>query len=280
MYGDKFKSLRVSQKISLQTAAQGITSISSLSKWENGLGKMDFDKVMQLLKRIDCLPNELVVSEKSDVTKHAQQLYENDKFCELIKLAKQELNNFKNKRTYDNLYNAVLTAGAVKSACGINVFSANDQRALAIYLSDIDEWTHDKISLFACGLFMLPASKIYRICGLAIDFLIDHQHQDPLILNDSLLSLLNAVFALIQNKEAGLGEQLLQKFNLIQVDDQFALFLLKKRFLQLICEFINSGDGSKLEMFISFLNKIPMKKFAAECQDTYEHCKSNYSTSI
>lgn len=51
-YGQKFAKLRIAQKLTLIQTCQGITSKSALSRWENGTGKMDIDKVILLLDRL------------------------------------------------------------------------------------------------------------------------------------------------------------------------------------------------------------------------------------
>ncbi|WP_025080619.1 helix-turn-helix domain-containing protein [Lactobacillus hamsteri] len=54
MLGEKFRKLRKAKGINIYKAAEGITSKSSLQRWENGQGEMSIEKVMALLKKSSC----------------------------------------------------------------------------------------------------------------------------------------------------------------------------------------------------------------------------------
>lgn len=79
IYGKKFRELRKQQNITLQKAADGITSKSTLSLWEMGKDNLSFNQVLMLLNKINIQPIEFlenpVSPELLDITHKIDSAY-------------------------------------------------------------------------------------------------------------------------------------------------------------------------------------------------------------
>lgn len=276
MYGERFKQLRLKQSKTLTQTAANITSVASLSKWENGKGKMDFEKAILLLKRINCLPSELIFTTDSKVTRLAKNYYYSNQNADLIELGKSSLQTWRRSHNFQDLYNTVMVAAAIKSSIGPDLLSIQDKRVLVFYLSEVKNWTHDKIALFSVAAPFLSPLKNYAICSLIIENISADKARDFYIFNDVLLSLLNVVLALIQKKDIILALKLLDKFDAFSLNEEYSLFYIRKYFFRLLCRYCQTNNKNELEDFLLFISKIGMKQFLEECKADIKYCHKLY----
>lgn len=73
IYGPKFRELRKLNNINIIDASKGITSKSSLDRWEKGNDNLSFSKIIELLQRIHIQPIEFL---GSDIPSMLSALYQ------------------------------------------------------------------------------------------------------------------------------------------------------------------------------------------------------------
>lgn len=259
-YGQKFALLRVKQNISLDKASHNITSKSSLSRWENGEGPMDIDKVVQLLNRIGLNTIEFFAFQYNELTQKASEAYDSNDIKKLKNLAILALNNFHNKNhTFNDLFNAAIACSDYFDLSNKNLFSNADTNKLISSLSNTKHWSQEKIELFGGSILLLPTRKIFSIGGLIIADI-----ERIILISDFQFSntyemLLNAILALIEKNELMLSSKLFDKLDSVPIKEHYMITRLRKKFIHGLILYCQTRQLNEIEDVFKVLSIMNME---------------------
>lgn len=126
-YGKKFYKYRKQQGFSLNEAAEGITSVSSLSRWELGQGSMSIDKILLLINRIGINLGEFFHFKHSDAIYQIKLAFWKKDYSKSELLARKYLSLFhQTKNSFIDLYNAAIACNAYFILSSKNLFSKEE----------------------------------------------------------------------------------------------------------------------------------------------------------
>jgi transcriptional regulator with XRE-family HTH domain len=169
-YGEKFSLLRKNRGLTIKIVAEGITSTSSLSRWEKNEGGMEVEKAIKLLNKIGINPAEFFTFHHDQFIEEVNMAYWHHNISKLESLSKQGLKEFHhNPNNFDNLFHATLACNTFLILSKINLFNETDVKKLVFALSNTELWSQEKIELFGSSLMRLPVRKINGIASLIIN---------------------------------------------------------------------------------------------------------------
>ncbi|TSO26701.1 helix-turn-helix transcriptional regulator [Lactobacillus sp. LL6] len=268
-FGENFKNIRKAKKMSLSKVADGITSKSSLSEWENGKGKMSFEKVVKMLTKLYITPSEFVVdslqSSLNEMMIEIDNAYTNDQLDKL-----KELYDYysKNSDKYFSDKNAfileMISANCYMALSGINLFSDEKQDKLENKVRKINNWYYEDVFFFNNSSFLLPAKLGEKMSLNLIGKIIQVDHTKELHVKWTIVALdavLNSSFILLL-RDYQKGKEVIKKFKkLTPILDRYGTQLVRFRFLECAVNYIKTKDSSEFENkffpaieFLSFSN--------------------------
>ncbi|MDY1543514.1 helix-turn-helix domain-containing protein [Lactiplantibacillus pentosus] len=170
--GHTFRLLRVSKKITLAQASQGIVTIAFLSKFERGQSDISVSNLLLLLRRINVEISEFVHTNEFNsginvsFEKEVSHCYINKNIAGLEKLINQVDGDLIESDNFKVLKKIMLTA-LIDDLTGKSL--SNDQQQLVIaHLSSVNSWTSFEFYLFGNVLFMLPLEQVVELTKLMI----------------------------------------------------------------------------------------------------------------
>lgn len=269
MFGNEFKKLRLRNRISLRNAAKNVTSPTSLSRWENDEGDMDYEKVIQLLDNIHISPSEFVfitaVTPHDPFINQISKASQNNSALELKNLMTENLNNYKSTQKDSYLFNASMAADFYMNLTDKNIFPVQYKYVLEEKLSDITFWSKRNIYIFGNSLSLLSTSTIYGLACLIIDDIENIKKTGFENYLDMLLCLLNALqeLVLFDTKRA---ELFLLKFDTIPLNRYSLYIKIKKNYLKALLLYKKTNDQSYPRDYIHTMRRYDLNDIA----DTFE----------
>lgn len=204
-YGQRFKQLRKQRNISLETAAQVInTSRQRLGNWENGVGKLGFEEVIQLLKYFEINPTEFIDSSLKfyDLTSKIESAYISNNTTYLKTYASNALMRAHNHLTDKDLFlKGIIACNFYYELTQKDISSKQDKERLRSFFRKIDSgernWTMKDVYIFGNTQHMMSPSEIYSLAYSLVFDGLEHKYQSKEWKVSIISSLLNANFILI-----------------------------------------------------------------------------------
>lgn len=243
-YGLKFRNLRKRQHITLVEAANGITSKSSLQRWEQGKDNLSFNQVLLLLKRIHIQPMEFLETITSS------QLYRiaNKINIAYVKSDKQALHKYaleniakyrSNPQDINSFFESCIACNFYNDLFNENLLNYKEINQLTSNLINIDEWNYEYLFYFGNTLGLLDSSSIYRLSISLINYSNNEKIFNRKWYDDVLNTLLNAITSLIR-KDYKKAQLLLNKFNKLQISDRHAYEKIHAKMFQAYINYIET----------------------------------------
>lgn len=167
MYGSTFRQIREKYGVSLDKAAKGIVSPSTLSRWERGKGEIYFDNVLKLLKKLEINLNEFFGanyhSSNEEVAQRINAAYAAADSVKLKRIATIQLKKYEKAKQLNALFLAVSASNSYFELTRKCIFPINYQIKLRNILADIENWDNFSINLFSHSINFLPVEQIFNI---------------------------------------------------------------------------------------------------------------------
>ncbi len=280
MLGEEFRKLRQKEKISMTEACKGITSQSSLQRWETGNGLMPIEKVSKLLSRIHIQPKEYVddlkISRLDIYTQDVEEAYAKNDLQELKKIAVSFLKRYyKKKNDVQLLFQTAIACNFYFDLSSINFFPDEGKIRIKSYFNNINEWTAENVLLFANVQYLLSISDVYILSRSLLSYLIEQPNTNRFYVM-SIDTILNAIFVLIKRRDADRAYQLLKQIKELQLPEKYASEIIRMRFMQTLIEYINNNDSLAFQELAQNLNSLGFNKQAKDFEFAFNQIKKIY----
>lgn len=282
MLGQKFRELRKAQRKSIKEVAEGITSFSSLRRWENGEGEMPINKVMQLLDKLHIQTDELLNNSANlnIYTIGVEEAVKDNDVETLDKLAHKLLNlhyeAVGNSRVF---FQAAIACNFYMDFTNKNLMQRDDLLRLKAYFSGIENWTQENVLLFANTQLLLSANNIYVSSRSLIADLTYGKKKDDSFWHLAITALLNAVASLIKKKDFTDAKFILRQFKTINLSDKYLSEKLKIKYFSTFFDYLDTSSPDKMNMFLSGLDAVGLNNKRKEFELGFSQFKKmNNST--
>lgn len=279
--GQKFREIRRAKKINIYDACEKIISESSLQRWESGEGKMPIEKVMDLLNRIHVQPKEFIdempISSFQIYVSNVATAYENENAEQLKNMLEFEKSlHYLQPQDKDIFQRYVIACNFYMDLTGENLLSDEDLLRLKAYLTAIDHWHQENVLMFADTLLLLPAEDISKVARSLLSYLIDTDIKRRFGIM-SINALLNAVFALIKNKEVELANKLLNQIQKINLSFDHTSESLRIKFMSILFNYLKTKDITEFNNFLVALNSTGLQDKMEDFRLGFLQVKEIYS---
>lgn len=270
IYGQTFKSLRKEKGLTLKEVSNRICSFVALSRWENGQNNMGFDKVIQLLKRIEITPSEFVFitqENKSIFPKEIVNAINKDHLSVLKNYTLKMITQFHSSQNKEDLFLAATSANYYYTDTDENLLPIIDRKKLVDILEDTAFWGQDDLLLFGNIVFLLSNQMAYRLAShIFKTFNFETQNSDILTFYAAISAFLSTVIKLLSDGEIALAKQLLQTIDQVKMDSYSLYPQLAKVFLIALA----NKETQKAMSIINFLIEIDMTSTADSFLQIYK----------
>lgn len=163
-YGVTFRTFRKNKGYTLQQVAEGIVSISFLSKFERGDSDISFSVMVKLLERLTVTYEEFYFLHNREQTNaideffnRAEAAYAGRDISAIHRLKEQAVHNYKQSGLTPFQCN-VLLLEVYRSMIELNAPAFEDEslEQLKNYFFDIETWGYYELRLYNSTLFLLP----------------------------------------------------------------------------------------------------------------------------
>lgn len=203
IYGPKFRQLRKEQNITLEQAAKGITSRSTLSLWENGNDNLSFLQVLTLLQKIHEQPIEFITHsispELRDLAVELGKLYIQSDTHSLKKYALTKLKS-SNAQPQNKIVflEACIACNFYTDLTNDNLLTDRGCQRLTNILANISEWNYENIYYFGNTSGLIPAQNIYRLTISLINYSINKKLNTKRWYDDVIVGVSNSIAILLK----------------------------------------------------------------------------------
>ena len=234
------------------TAAKGITSKSSLDRWEKGNDNLSFSKVIDLLYRIHIQPDEFLgsntPSQLANLYKQSMIAYYYSDISALKKLAQRYLELYKDspgEKVY--ILQASVASNFYEDLTIENIFPSYLQIKLNQYFSNLETWTYENILYFSCTQLLIKPQLLFRLSKSLINFSIENhinrQNWHSLLLE----AILNAIFALLKMKQLDKAKELVDVFYTMKFNENFIVEQIRINFMTSLIQYTSTKDKSEIQ---------------------------------
>lgn len=255
-----FKKLRKMQNITLSQAANNICSVSMLSRWENGQGKMDFEKVVELLERINLTPAEFLalsgLNQPDDLSQDLEKAWLTKDQAKLQQLTTTALAKFQTSQKLIDLNYAAICASLYYNLSRKNLLSISNQNLLNKELSHLSVWGQENLSLFRTLINVLSPRIIYQVSYQVIEYLDFIQAAGHDTFYFAITTLFEAAIALFKANNFKYAQKILDKLNTLTFKERDMQLIIGRHFLNQLAEYHNQPNEQKIIKTISFLREI------------------------
>lgn len=283
MLGEKFRELRKQQGISIIKASEGITSASSLQRWENNKGEMSIEKVINLLNRINIRPNEFLakagLTDLNIIEAKIRKAYQESDLKELEKIANSLLTAHDlQPKNQDLLIKAAIACNYYMDLSNKNLFPQNDALQLRKILNSMKYWNQTKVSIFGNSILILPVQDIQEISHSLLGYLIyqDNTHTFHIM---AVNTLINAVVSLLKAKQPRAAYKLLTELNHLHLPERYSNEIIKIKFFNSFFEYLETGDKYIMDSFFHNLSALWLTKQIADFKLGLSQLEEIYSPS-
>lgn len=265
--GPKFKEVRKRAHVSLKELAQkvGVVSPSTLSRWERGEEGLPVEIFEKLLTSMNISYNEIIASEievKQLIIK-VDRLYQDNNVDELKELAIKLLDKYHQENDKylrsELVIKAAIVANHYMDLTEIDLTDKEFKVELAKQFENINYWFDKEVVLFADVQLLLNTVTIYE---LARSLASESYNKDLVSINTSI-ALLNAVFALLKEKQPEKAKVVLNATCQLSFSQNDLLTKVRIRFMKALLNYVDTGK------------EYPIKQFLDSLED--EHLKESWS---
>lgn len=280
MLGKKFRELRKSQHKSINEVAKGITSFSSLRRWESGEGEMSLNKVIALVKRINVSPKEYmdIIGESDEDLFEAEisNYYENNNIDSLKEIANFFLQKHINFPT-DQLYyfRSAMACNFYMDLTGENIFPKEEVSKLGSYFLPIENWTQKDILLFGNTVLLISQQDIYWITR-SIYYYASKQKSTRTFCIITVNTLLNVVFVMLKKGEESKAKQILNWVETIKKPTNFTNEKIRIHFMNALFKYIDWHDSSDIKTLVNNLYALDLENKAEDYIFAFKQIKEIY----
>lgn len=280
MLGEKFRELRKSKKITIVEACRGITSPSSLQRWERGEGQMAIEKVIKLLNRIHIEPKEYIDRvDISDDDVYYQDIGEayNTGNSEMLKnlaifLLDLHRKDLKNKHI---LFQAAIACNYYMDLTKLNIFPKEDTFRLNAYLANIEDWTQEDVIIFHNTQLLLSTENIFKFARSLYSFLIEEEKITSFYLM-AVNALLSAAFVLLKRKNLASAQEILNQVKNLDLPEKYVIELIKIKYISALVDYIENNDDTMLKSLVKNLSALGLTEKAQDFKVGFEQIKEMY----
>lgn len=265
--GQKYRELRKEQGLTLYSAAEGICSVSNLSRWENGKIELDFRIVVKLLNKVHINTEEFLKYTKFIMKDHipdkVMQVYTSEDTHQMKVLVEKYIRTYYKTESIYDLYLALILANQYKIIKKKSLLTQKEAECIYNYLSNTTLWSEFNLSFFGNSVFLIKPNKIYAI-GMIIIRSFDFEEDDGDItgLITALGTLGDATVAMILQGDIIHAQKMLQSLIKLDFPKYLDFFSLVFTFLDKIISYTKDKDAQKILAFIDQVVQLNMKKSA------------------
>lgn len=266
MLGEKFRNLRKSKKMTIKAVSKGITSPSSLQRWEKGQGEMSIEKIEKLLNKLHIQSDELIDnSEILDIYTVAVEkaVKENDvKSLKNIaeKLLEYYYDDFENNQLF---FEAAIACNFYMDFSNICLLKKSDLLRLQAHFSRIEIWTQEDILLFANTELLMSSQNIYLNSRKIYSNLVENNDNFSycyLAVN----ALISAVFCLIKKQSYEKAEFIFKRLKTLNLTDKYLDEIIRINYIETLFDYLNTGNLDKMNSFLTGLKNTGLESKAKE----------------
>lgn len=258
MLGKKFKELRQSKKMSMDETVKGITSKSSLQRWESGKGSMSIKKVESLLERIHVQPSEFL-SGKDNLgiyTSKVETMYEKNDIEGLYHLAKKLLDEYELHPSNEKIFfQAAIASNYYMDFTNKNLLSQNNIFKLIIYFSSIEVWTEESVLFFGNIQLLIPTQNVYKFSRSLYSYLIE-QKKSGTFYRMAINTLINSIFVLLKKLDFNNANSLLKQMKSLKLSKKYSSDLIRINYAETVFDYLKTGNTNKMNEFLTNLTAI------------------------
>lgn len=280
MLGKKFRELRKSQHKSINEVAKGITSFSSLRRWESGEGEMSLNKVIALLKRVNVSPKEYmdIIGENDEDLFEAEisNYYENndiDSLKEVADFFMQKYVSFPTNQLY--FFRSAMACNFYMDLTGKNIFPKQKVARLSAYFRPIENWTQKEILLFGNTLLLIPQQDIYGITR-SIYYCASNQKNTRTSCVMIINTLLNAVFVMLKKGKESKAKKILSWIETMEIPSNFTNEKIRINFMNALFKYIDWHDSSDVKIIINSLYSLGFENKAEDYAFAFKQIEKIY----
>lgn len=260
MLGKKFRELRKNRKLSIESVAKGITSSSSLQRWESGEGSMPVEKVSQLLVKIHYQLEELDDINKLDVyIDDIEKAYQSNNVEMLKKLSLFLLKAYYTQPKDIHIFlQAAIACNYYMDFTNENLLSKSEIIRLKARFTNIETWSEEDVFFFGNIQLLLSAYDVYKISRSLYSYLID-QNQTGAFYQMSVNTLVNSVFVLLKKKAFKQSDFLLNQVEKLKLSEEYVNEQIRINYAKTVFNYLKTGSTQKMEVFLSGLEQAGLK---------------------
>lgn len=278
MYGSTFRQIREKCGVSLDKAAKGIVSPSTLSRWERGKGEIYFDNVLKLLKKLEINLNEFFGANyhsfNEEVAQRINAAYADADSVKLKKMTIIQLKKYEKTQQLNTLFLAASASNFYFELTRECIFPINYQIKLRNILSDIENWDNFSINLFNHSINFLPVGQTFNIAKRIINRIEEIQGCNSDNFYTAISAILNALVKLIV-RDAKCAEKLVDRIQGITVPATFLYLNVKRAFLIELLNYRMYRNYSikRMNQIVLFLRKMNADNLAASLCRSFKQVK-------
>lgn len=287
-HGSVFRNIRISKQLSLKDVADGVVSVSLLSKFERGSCDITLSKFYMLLKKINItleeysyMVNDYQPQNLDKLIDMVRVAYENNNVKYLEVLVEQEIKNWKEKGAYFNKLNAIMIKAVVKDLDNNYKIDIDDITYLAEYLFKVEEWGLYEITLFGNSMSVFNLNTIISFSKELINKTSIYKGVNSTI-KAATQVLINAVILCLQYDRINEVAKLIKYLDEIIMNQDFYYERIKTLYLKGIyyIKKENIEEGKRLAyMAIEIMDRLDEKKLAINHREHLNEILSKYEIS-
>lgn len=270
MLGKIFRELRKNKGISIIEASQGITSPSSVQRWENNQGQMSIEKVLQLLNRIEIQPDEFLakanILDLNLMEKKISKAYQSNNVEQLKELATSLLAASNLHSSNNQIFiHAAIACNYYLDLSNHNLFNEDRKNVLRLrtILLSVKKWDQKDVALFGNTILLLSIYDIQKISNSLLGWLI-YQDNPRMFFTMAVNTLINAVVALLKKKAPKMAYDLLVQIKHIHLSKRNINEIVKIQFLCAFFEYLETNDSYIMTNFFQSLSYFGMEEVVAD----------------
>lgn len=268
MLGQKFRELRKAQRKSIKEMAGGITSYSSLRRWENGEGEMPINKVMQLLDKLHIQTGELLSNSANlDIyTIGVEEAVKNNDVETLARLAHKLLDlHYEAVDSSRVFFQAAIACNFYMDFTNTNLMQKTDLLRLRAHFLNIEDWTQENVLLFANTQLLLSAEDIYQIARSLFSFLVGKENSsDKDFYRLSVNALVNAIPCLIKKRDFRNAKFILKQVKILKLSPRYLYERLRVNYFEILLNYLDTKNANEMNRFLSGLDTVGLHDIRKE----------------
>ncbi|WP_236695127.1 hypothetical protein, partial [Lactobacillus pasteurii] len=265
---------RQNRNKSLRLTSEGITSKSSLDRWERGQDNLSFNQVLQLIKKLHIRPIELInnglAKEIVQDIREVEDAYLENNTDFLLRICQLQDHVILSGRDF---WKVALACNCYMELTGKNIFTQTNRKRLKNYFLKIEDWYYEDFMNFGNTALLLDSSDIFRISAQIVNYVKFAELQDNENYQIVYNTLINAVYILIRGN-TDLAKRLLSYFSSDLIPQKYAFERIRYYFMTLLLDYCESRDDSKIKVELDFLKMNNLDLLHEVCEYSFQQVKA------